>query len=259
MRIGIFDSGVGGLIVARAIHKLMPQYDYVYLGDTKRVPYGNRSKEVVYEFTKAGVEYLFKKENCALVIVACNTASAMALRRLQKNLKNRKILGVLIPAAEEAGKYSRIGVLATVGTVASKSFPQEINKIDRHVKVFQNATPMLVPLAEAGEHKSAEPFIKEYLAPLLKQKINALVLGCTHYPFFKMEIKKALPKNVKIISQDEIVPRKLKNYLTRHPEIQNKLSKNRMVKILVTDKTKTTDTLTHKWFGRGVKPKLVTI
>jgi glutamate racemase len=123
MKIGIFDSGVGGLIVTRAIRNAMPQYDYVYLGDTLRVPYGNRSQKVVREFTEDAINYLFEKENCALVILACNTASAQALRYLQKKYPNKKILGVLIPAAEEAAKYSRVGVLATVGTVNSKSFP----------------------------------------------------------------------------------------------------------------------------------------
>lgn len=245
--------------MARAIHKLMPEYDYVYLGDTKRVPYGNHSAKVVYEFTRQGVEYLFNKEHCGIVVVACNTASALALRKLQKNLKNRKILGVLIPAAEEAAKFRRVGVLGTIGTVASGVFPAEIKKLDKRVQVFQNPAPVLVPLAEAGERARAMPFIKEYLEPLLKQKINALVLGCTHYPIFKREIKKIAGKKVKIISQDEIVPKKLKNYLARHPEITKKLSKNRKVKILVTDLTKTTDELTKKWFGGNTKPQLINL
>src|SRR3989344_4534278 len=226
MQIGIFDSGVGGLIVARAIHKLMPEYDYVYLGDTKRVPYGNHSAKVVYEFTRQGVEYLFNKEHWGIVVVACNTASALALRKLQKNLKNRKILGVLIPAAEEAAKFRRVGVLGTIGTVASGVFPAEIKKLDKRVQVFQNPAPVLVPLAEAGERARAMPFIKEYLEPLLKQKINAHVLGCTHYPIFKREIKKIAGKKVKI---------------------------------LVTDLTKTTDELTKKWFGGNTKPQLINL
>lgn len=254
MRIGIFDSGLGGLIVARAIRKALPQYDYVYLGDTKRVPYGNRSHDTVYEFTRECVEYLFKKENCGLVIIACNTASARALHELQKNFPKWKILGVLIPAAEEAAKFSRVGVLGTTGTVASNSFPEEIKKINPRAKVFQNPAPMLVPLAEAGEKKGAIPFIENYLAPF--QNIDALVLGCTHYPIYKKEIKKILGAKIKIISQDEIVPKKLKNYLARHQEIANKLSKNRSVKILVTDETETIDKLARSWFG-NVKPRLI--
>jgi len=258
MRIGIFDSGLGGLIVARAIRKAMSQYDYVYLGDTKRVPYGNRSGETVFEFTRECVDHLFRKENCAIVILACNTASARALSALQEEFKDKKILGVLIPAAEEASKFGRVGVLGTAGTVASQSFPKEIKKLNWSAKVFQNSAPMLVPLAEAGETDKVVPFIKKYLKPFAGKKIEALVLGCTHYPLFKQQIKKALGSKIKIVSQDEIVPAKLKNYLARHPEIAKKLSKKRTVKILVTDETETIDKLTQKWF-RGVKPGLVNL
>ena len=214
MRIGIFDSGLGGLIVARAIRRAMPQYDYVYLGDTKRVPYGNRSHDAVFEFTKECVEHLFEKEKCALVIVACNTASAQALRELQKNFKNKKILGVLIPTAEEAAKFQRVGILGTAGTIISNAFPREIRKLNKKTTVFQNPAPLLVPLAEAGEKKGAIPFIEKYLAPLTGKKIDVLVLGCTHYPVFKKEMKLVLRKaspRAKIISQDEIIPKKLKN------------------------------------------------
>lgn len=250
MKIGIFDSGLGGLIIAKAIVRAMPEYDYVYLGDTKRVPYGNRSEKVVFEFTRECVDYLFEKENCALVILACNTASARALRKLQKKYPQRKILGVLIPAAEEAGKFKKVGVIGTLGTISSNTFVKEIKKINKQTLVFQNPAPLLVPLAEAGESALAQPFIEKYLRPLLKKKINALVLGCTHYPYFKKEIKKLLPKNMKIISQDEIVPKKLKNYFTRHPEIQNLLSKHRTMKVLVTDLTKHT---------KGLSPKLINL
>ena len=269
MKIGIFDSGLGGLIVARAIRKAMPQYDYVYLGDTKRVPYGNRSHDTVYEFTKECVEHLFEKEKCSLIIIACNTVSARALKKLQKNFRGKKILGVLIPATEEAAKFQRVGVIGTVGTIASGSFPEEIKKARRKlrpalggVKVFQNPAPMLVPLAEAGEKKGATPFIENYLVPFENKKIQALVLGCTHYPIFRREFESVLRsfsvggKNIKILSQNEIVPKKLKNYLARHSEIAKKLSKNRTVKILVTDETETIDKLTKKWFG-NVKPKLI--
>jgi len=284
MKIGIFDSGLGGLIVARAIQKALPEYDYVYLGDTKRVPYGNRSHDTVFEFTKEGVEYLFCKENCAIVIIACNTASARALRRLQKMYtpslrpksehspfaggEGKKILGVLIPAAEEAAKFERVGVIGTLGTVSSGTFPKEIKKLNKKTFIFQNPAPMLVSLAEEGETKNALSFIEKYLEPFRNKKLNALVLGCTHYPIFKKEIKKLLPKGVKIISQDEIIPKKLKEYFKRHPEIEKKLSKRRKqtpneskasygARILVTDKTQTVDNLTKKWFGKNAKPKLV--
>ena len=268
MRIGIFDSGLGGLIVAKAIRRVMPEYDYVYLGDTKRVPYGNRSHDAVFEFAKEGIDYLFRRENCAIVIVACNTASALSLQPLQKFFKGKKVLGVLIPAAEEAAKFSRVGVLGTTGTIASKSFPKEIKKRNKNTKVFQNSAPLLVPLAEEGENGSVRPFLKKYLAPFKNKKIEALVLGCTHYPIFKKEIKQLLRKVspcAKIISQDEIVPAKLKNYLARHSEITRKISlghrptgeaKKGTAKILVTDETQTIDALARQWFGK-VKPRLI--
>lgn len=285
MKIGIFDSGLGGLLVAKAIRKVMPEYDYVYLGDTKRVPYGNRSYETVYEFTKEGIDYLFKKENCAIVILACNTASARALRRLQEeylaqNFPKRKILGVLIPSAEEAVNFKRVGVLATQGTVSSHTFINEIHKLNKNIKVFQNPAPMLVTLAEEGENKLAVPFLVKYLKPLLDKKIDALVLGCTHYPIFKNQIKKLIKeytkktearlpfgKNVKIISQDEIIPKKLKEYFSWHKEIEKKLSKkgnahsnsSGQVKILVTDFTQNIEKLSKKWFGKNIKPELVGI
>lgn len=256
MKIGIFDSGLGGLLITKAIRKKMPKYDYVYLGDTKRVPYGNRSSEAVYEFTKEGVNYLFEKENCGLIILACNTASARALRRLQreylpKKYPTRKILGVLIPAAEETQGFLRVGVLATSGTVVSGSFPKEIKKVDKRIKVFQIPAPMLVPLVEAGETVLAKEFLKKYLKPLLAKKVEKVILGCTHYPFYKKEIK----KYVSVISQDEVIPKKLLQYLKKHPEL--KLSQEGKLKILITDLTQNTKEFSKKWFGETVKPKLI--
>lgn len=257
MKIGIFDSGLGGLIITRAIRKAMPKYDYVYYGDTKRVPYGNKSEKAVFEFTRGAVDYLFRKENCAMVIIACNTASARALRIIQqeylpKEFPNRKVLGVLIPTAEEASKYKRVGILATPGTVASNTFPIEIKKLKNKIKVFQNGAPMLVPLIEEGEGVLSKPFLLKYLKPFLNKKLDTLVLGCTHYPILKKEIKKIMLENsekVKIISQDEIIPEKLKEYLVRHSEISGKISKNGSIKILVTDKTQNINNLVKKWFG----------
>lgn len=270
MKIGIFDSGLGGLIIAKAIRKAMPEYDYVYLGDTKRVPYGNRSHEAVYEFTKEAVDYLFKKENCAIVIIACNTSSARALRRVQQEFlveynntrrlmgeHERKILGVLIPAAEEVAKYKKVGILGTTGTINSNTFPNEIKKINKNTQVFQNSAPMLVPLIEEGEKILAMQFIKKYLKPFLNKKLDALVLGCTHYPFYKNEIKKIIGKKVKVISQDEIVPKKLKEYLSRHHEIEKRLAKNKKAKILVTDITPNIKKLSQKWFGKNTKVEVI--
>jgi glutamate racemase len=264
MKIGIFDSGLGGLLIARAIRKAMPEYDYVYLGDTKRVPYGNRSHETVFEFTWEAVDYLFRKENCSLVLLACNTASARALNRIKReylprNFPNRKVVGVLIPAAEECVKYRRVGIMGTLGTVASNTFPEQIALLGKGTKVFQSPAPMLVPLAENGEQELAKHFIKKYLKPFINKKLDALVLGCTHYPIFKSEIRKALPKNIKLISQDEIIPKKFKDYLKRHPEIDKKLSKHGKAKILVTDKTKNIERLASKWFGKHTKISLVKI
>jgi len=270
MKIGIFDSGLGGLIIAKAIRKLMPEYDYVYLGDTKRVPYGNRSHETVFEFTKQAIDYLFKKEDCGIIIVACNTSSARALRKIQQEYlpvlnDSRKllgqpevnVLGVLIPTAEECAKYRTVGIIATNGTVASGTFPSEIAKISNKIKVFQNPAPMLVPFAEEGEKILVKQFIQKYLKDFTNKKIEVLALGCTHYPFYKKEIRKILPKNIKIISQDEIIPKKLKNYFERHIEITKKLSRNKTTKILLTDLTKNIEKLSKKWFGKDAKPKLI--
>jgi len=299
MKIGIFDSGLGGLIIAKAIRKAMPEYDYVYLGDTKRVPYGNRSHEAVYEFTCEAVDYLFKKENCAIIIIACNTASARALRRIQQEYlveynatrrlmgdHERKILGVLIPTAEEAAKYKKVGVLGTSGTINSNTFPKEIKKRNlllfhgphsnlnmvnetniayakkstssfSFTRVFQNSAPMLVPLIEEGEKVLAIQFLKKYLKPFLNKKLDALILGCTHYPFYKKEIKKILGKKVRVISQDEIIPKKLKDYFANHSEIEKKLSKNKKAKILVTDITPNIKKLSQKWFGKNAKLELI--
>jgi glutamate racemase len=255
MKIGIFDSGVGGLIVTRTIRKAMPAYDYVYLGDTKRVPYGNRSHAQVLKFTREGVQYLFNKENCVIIIIACNTASARALRQIQKEYIDKKVLGVLIPAAEEAAKFKSVGILGTVGTVKSGTFPKEIKKLNNKVKILQNPAPLLVPMIEKGEYD--EKVLKNYLKPF--KNIDALVLGCTHYPIFKKEIKKLILKSVKIISQDEIVPKKLKNYFLRHSEISKKLSHNHTAKILVTKITPHVKKLSQNWFGGKVKPELVNI
>ncbi len=300
-KIGIFDSGVGGLLIAKAIRKKLPQYDYVYLGDTKRVPYGGRSHDTVYEFTRQAVDYLFKEENCTLVILACNTASARALRRIQREYLpscaasgdnfsfsrtasqrrlqgkvppeatslDRKVLGVLIPAAEEAGKYKRVGVLATRGTVASNTFVDEIKKVlarrnldeggNLQCHVIQNPAPMLVPLAEEGIKDMSVSFIKMYLKPFMSNKVDAVVLGCTHYPFFKKEFKRVLGPNVKLVSQDDVVPKKLLEYLSNHPEVESGLSQKSSVKLLFTDITPHVSTLSKKWFQKDVKPKLINL
>ncbi|MDR3559251.1 MAG: glutamate racemase [Candidatus Pacebacteria bacterium] len=262
--IGIFDSGFGGLDIMRGITKALPDYDFIYLGDTARVPYGTRSKETIYQFTKEAVDFLFGK-NCELVIFACNTASSDALRLIQKkhvpeNHKNKKVLGVLIPAAEvayEVSKNKKIGVMATASTVASKSFARELKKIDPEIKIYQQACPLLVPLVEAGEQNSeiTETALRKYLKPLLAKKIDTLILGCTHYGILERKIKKIAGKEMKIVSESKIIGRKLKDYLVRHPEIEKKIAKNKRRTFYSTDLTDNFQKLGSKFFGAKIEVK----
>jgi len=210
MKIGIFDSGLGGLFVTRALTKKLPQYDYVYLGDTQRMPYGNRSRETIYQFLREAVEYLFSRD-CELIIVACNTASAEALRRIQqeyfpKHYPKRRVLGVIIPTAEialENGMAKRIGVLATQGTVHSRAYVRELKKIAPHIEIFQQAAPLLVPIIESNSIKFADPILYSYLKPLLEKNIDTLILGCTHYPLLKPLLHDILGNGVKLIDSAE--------------------------------------------------------
>jgi glutamate racemase len=258
MKIGIFDSGLGGLVIAKAIFKKLPQYDYVYLGDTKRVPYGNRSQETVLQFTRQAVEYLFK-QNCLLVILACNSASALALRKLQrewlpKHFPDRRILGVIVPTVEIVSdlKLKKVGVIGTAGTVKSHIYRKELFKKAPSTKVLEQATPLLVPLVENGGLKYAPEILSDYLKPF-RGKIDALLLGCTHYPILKKAITKLLGNRIKILSQDEIVPKKLADYLKRHPEITQKLSKQCRKKFLVTDLGQTFKQTVQKLFGKNLR------
>jgi len=264
MKIGVFDSGLGGLIITHGFISHLPDYDYIYLGDTARVPYGNRSQETIYEFTEQAVRFLFAK-GCKLVIIACNTASAEALRKIQqkflpRNFPDRKVLGVLIPAAEEAvalTKNRKIGVLATQSTVSSEAFIREVKKLSPQAEITQQPAPLLVPLVENNAMKWAEPILVDYLGPLQGKHIDTLILGCTHYPFLKDLIRKMVGKEVKVISQDEVVPVKLRNYLSRHPEINTELSKGSGREFLVTDLTESISTLAEKLFGEEIDLELV--
>jgi len=266
MKIGIFDSGLGGLFVTKTLVKKLPQYDYVYLGDTQRVPYGNRSHEIVYQFLEEAVDYLFK-HGCGLIIVACNTASAEALRRIQQeylpaHYPKRKVLGIIIPTAEAAlkdPKIKRVGVLATQGTVSSGAYTRELKKIYPDVTAVQQSAPLLVPLIENNAVEFADPILRAYLRPLLKKNINVLILGCTHYPILKQHIQKICGKGVKIISSDAIISGKLANYLQRHPEIEKGLSKNKRREFFVTDITDAMKTLSKKWFGQDIRFKRVSL
>lgn len=259
--IGVFDSGFGGLSILRGIVKALPEYDVVYLGDTARVPYGTRSSEVVYEFTRQAVEFLLTK-NCGLVILACNTASSDALRKIQreylpKQFPDRNVLGVLIPAVEEAVWKTRngnIGILATPGTVRSGAFVREIAKINPKARVFQSACPLLVPIVEAGEVSSpaTEYFLKKYLKPLLAKKIDTLILGCTHYGLLEPKVRGIVGSGVHILSESRIIGGKLRDYLERHPERERTLGKRGARTFYSTDLTEHFQTLGKQFFGEEI-------
>ena len=262
--IGVFDSGYGGLTVLKEITKRLPQYDYIYLGDNARAPYGNRSYETVYHYTLQCVDWLFK-QNCPLIIVACNTASAKALRTIQQNdldkkFPGKKILGVIRPTTEVIGDHSKtnhVGIMATSGTVNSNSYAIEIEKFFPNATVFQQACPMLVPLIENNEfeNEAADYFIQKYINELLKQddNIDTILLACTHYPLIKKRIENFLPKDVTAIAQGEIVASSLKGYLQRHAEIEQQLSKNKSIRFYTTDSAEDFNNHASIFYGEEVK------
>lgn len=234
--IGIFDSGYGGLTVFKPLSEKFPEYDFIYFGDNARAPYGSRSQEEIYEFTREAVDGLFN-EKCELIILACNTASSQALRRIQQEMPNKKVLGVLIPVAEAvaASGAEKVGILATEATVKSGAYVREVHKLAPDIEIFQVSTPFLVPLIESAMiyHSDMQDALKEYLEPLKKQNIQNIVLGCTHYPLIKHLIKAEMP-DAKIFDSPSIIPTALGNYLARHPEIDQKLGKNGLRKYITT-------------------------
>ncbi len=244
--VGIFDSGYGGLTVLSKIKTLLPDYDYIYLGDNARSPYGNRSFERVYEFTLEAVKWFFD-HGCHLVILACNTASAKALRTIQqvdlpKMDPDKRVLGVIRPTAEDVGcisKNGHIGIMGTEGTIQSKSYEIEIAKLHPLTTVIGEACPMWVPLVENKEYDKpgADYFIKQHVNRLLRRdpEVDTIILGCTHYPLLMDKIKQYLPKNIKVISQGNVVANSLKDYLKRHPEIDTKCTKGGTVRYFTTD------------------------
>jgi len=262
--IGVFDSGYGGLTVLKSLVSRLPEYDFIYLGDNARSPYGTRSFETVYRYTRESVQWFFNK-GCPLVILACNTASAKALRTVQQNdLPHmdpaRRVLGVIRPTAEIIGTYSKsghIGVLATPGTVTSESYPIEIEKFFPSLEVTQQACPMWVPLIENNEHLSAgaDYFINKCVNQLLEQSpsIDTILLGCTHYPLITEKIRQAAGEKIRIVSQGEIVAASLADYLERHPEIETKLSKNGQRKFYTTDSTEDFDRHAEAFYGAKVE------
>jgi len=246
--IGVFDSGYGGLTVLKELRRKLPDYDFLYLGDNARTPYGTRSFGVVYEYTLQAVKYLFE-QNCHLIIIACNTASAKALRNIQqldlpKIAPERRVLGVIRPSVEKVAEITssgHVGVLGTAGTVASESYPIELEKWSggKVKSTVQEACPMWVPLVENNEieNEGADYFVQKNIQNILQKddKLDTLILGCTHYPLLRNVIKKYVPGNIRILEQGAVVAEKLVDYLERHPEIDAKISKSGIVEFQTTE------------------------
>ena len=262
--IGVFDSGYGGLTVLKEIVRKLPAYDYIYLGDNARAPYGPRSFDTVYQYTLQCVQWFFA-QGCELVILACNTASAKALRTIQqKDLPEtdpaKRVLGVIRPTTEIIGQYSQsgeVGILGTYGTVQSESYPIEIAKFFPQVKVYQEACPMWVPLVENNEYDKpgADYFVQKHLNHLLAVSggIDTLLLACTHYPLLINKIRQFVPDGIKIVSQGEIVANSLAGYLTKHPALAGKISKTGQVNFFTTDSTTDFDNHAATFFGSAVR------
>ncbi len=262
--IGVFDSGYGGLTVLKEMVSRLPQYDYVYLGDNARAPYGNRSFETVYQYTLQCVQWLFD-QGCPLVILACNTASAKALRTIQqldlpRIAPDNRVLGVIRPTTEIVGRYTRtghVGVLATRGTVLSESYPIEIAKFFPGIRVYQQACPLWVPLIENNEHDKpgADYFVKTYTDQLMGQsaKIDTVLLACTHYPLLKEKIAACLPAASRVISQGEIVAESLADYLQRHTEMEGRCSKGKTLRFFTTDSAEDFDNHASIFYGKTLR------
>jgi len=265
--IGVFDSGYGGLTVLKELVSKLPQYDYLYLGDNARAPYGTRSFEVVYQYTLQCVKW-FLKQGCPLVVLACNTASAKALRTIQqKDLPkidpDKRVLGVIRPTAEVVGNFTKtgtIGILGTNGTVQSDSYPIEIKKFFPELKVFQQACPLWVPLVESNEYNTegADYFIRKDIDNLISQSkdIDTILLACTHYPLLLKKIRQFAPGK-KIISQGETIADSLKDYLERHPEIEEKCGRTGQVDLFTTDTTEDFDRHSSEFFGKKLKSRQI--
>ncbi len=263
--IGVFDSGYGGLTILKEIVKELPEYDYIYLGDNARTPYGTRSFEVVYEYTLEAVRRLFGL-GCRLVILACNTASAKALRTIQQRDlpvidSRRRVLGVIRPSVEALAAYTRnghVGILATRGTVASCSYPLEIEKLygGTHWQITQVACPLWVPLVENGElaGEGTDYFIQKYIDELWKRdsEVDTVILGCTHYPLLRERIAAYMPAYVRIIEQGPIVARSLRNYLLRHPEMEREISRGKEIRYFTTEKPELFGRMAGVFLGREI-------
>lgn len=261
--IGVFDSGFGGLSILREIRKTLPQYDYLFLGDNARAPYGSRSFDLVYDFTLQAVRYLFE-QGCHLVILACNTASAKALRTIQQHDlpqidPMRRVLGVIRPTVEKVGDITHtghVGIFGTPGTIQSQSYDIEIAKLHPSFKVYGQACPMWVPLVENQESDGpgADYFVKKYIDALLSQSpdIDSVILGCTHYPLLMDKIKQYMPERVSVIPQGEIVAHSLADYLQRHPEMECRCRRGGTCHYLTTEDSDKFDSLAGIFVNEAV-------
>jgi glutamate racemase len=258
--IGVFDSGYGGLTVLRKLVEKLPAYDYLYLGDNARAPYGTRSYDTVYRYTLEAVEWLFR-QGCPLVILACNTASAKALRTIQQRVlpglaPDNRVLGVIRPTTEVIGNFTRsgeVGIMATSGTVQSGSYPIEIARFFPELKVYQQACPMLVPLIENNDHRNpgADYFIHRYVGELKQAspRIDTILLACTHYPLVADRISAAAGGGIRVLGQDDIVAGSLADYLQRHPEMEKRLTRGGTRSFYTTDSTDDFDRHGREFFG----------
>jgi glutamate racemase len=268
--IGVFDSGYGGLTILKEFIRRMPEYDFIYLGDNARAPYGSRSFEVVYRYTLEAVNKLFAM-GCPLIILACNTASAKALRNIQQNNlplidPSRRVLGVIRPSVEVVDQYTltkHIGVLGTIGTVKSESYKIEIRKLFPGLTVVQEACPLWVPIVEHDEINTpgADYFVKKNIDQLLSRDplIDTILLGCTHYPLLLHIIEKHLPAGIKAIPQDKIAAESLIDYLHRHPEMDRRISKNRSTRFFTTDPTDIFEERGSLFFEQPIKAEKIEI
>ncbi len=267
--IGIFDSGYGGLTVFRSIAARLPQYDYAYLGDNARAPYGNRSFATVYEYTLQCVQWFIEAQRCPLVIIACNTASAKALRSIQQEYLSGlpgspRVLGVIRPTAEVIGHFSRtksVGVLGTKGTVNSGSYRLEAAHFFPEVTVYQQACPLWVPIIENGEwdKPGADYFVRKYLDELLSQSadIDTILLACTHYPLLEEKIRQYLPAHITLVAQGDLVADSLENYLSHHGDIRNAITQNGGKEFFTTDDATEFDQQAGVFFGEAVRSSTV--
>lgn len=264
--IGVFDSGYGGLTVLKEIVKQLPEYSYLYLGDNARAPYGSRSFDTVHQYTLQCVQWFFN-QGCSLVILACNTASAKALRTIQQKdlpsiAPSNRVLGVIRPTTEVIGSYThtnKVGIVGTTGTITSGSYPIEIAKFYPHIQVFQEACPMWVPLIENNEYNNpgADYFVQHHLQNLLNQDadIDTLLLACTHYPLLMDKLRQFTPTHINIVSQGEIVAKSLAEYLNRHQEMEERCLKTGSLDFYTTDSTTDFNNKATIFWGSDVQSK----